>query len=79
MTTVKGQGTRRPSAPEDTGRYRKLQVYFGAGPTGYGLYRQMQALGRGNNAAFLPAPGPGANCMLLAAQPVNVLGLHREL
>jgi transposase len=26
-------------------RYRKLQVCFEAGPTGYGLYRQMQALG----------------------------------
>ena len=26
-------------------RYRKLQVCLEAGPTGYGLYRQMQALG----------------------------------
>jgi transposase len=26
-------------------RYRKLQVCFEAGPTGYGLYRQIQALG----------------------------------
>lgn len=26
-------------------RYKKLQVCFEAGPTGYGLYRQMQALG----------------------------------
>lgn len=26
-------------------RYRKLHVCFEAGPTGYGLYRQMQALG----------------------------------
>lgn len=28
-------------------RYKKLQVCFEAGPTGYGLYRQMQALGHG--------------------------------
>ena len=27
------------------GRHKKLQVCFEAGPTGYGLYRQMQALG----------------------------------
>jgi hypothetical protein len=27
-------------------RYKKLQVCFEAGPTEYGLYRQMQALGR---------------------------------
>ncbi len=26
-------------------RYGKLQVWFEAGPTGYGLYRQMQTLG----------------------------------
>ena len=36
------------------GRYDKLQVCFEAGPTGYGLYRQMQALGHG---CMVVAPG----------------------
>jgi len=45
-----GEIENRPATIERTirklaGRYRKLQVCFEAGPTGYGLYRQMQALG----------------------------------
>jgi len=36
-------------------RYRKLHVCFEAGPTGYGLYRQMQELG---HDCLVVAPAP---------------------
>src|SRR4029078_202411 len=61
------------------GRYGKLHICYEAGPTGYGLYRQIQALG---HACLLVAPAlipkrPGERVKTNRRDAVTLARLHR--
>ena len=62
-----------------TGRYDRLHVCFEAGPTGYGLYRQMQALGHDClvvSPALIPKR-PGERVKTNRRDAVSLARLHR--
>ena len=61
------------------GRYGKLHICYEAGPTGYGLYRQIQSLG---NACLVVAPAliprrPGERVKTNRRDAVTLARLHR--
>jgi transposase len=61
------------------GRYGKLHICYEAGPTGYGLYRQIQALG---HACLVVAPAlipkrPGERVKTNRRDAVTLARLHR--
>ena len=72
-------GGGRAADPKLAGRYGKLHFCYEAGPTGYGLYRQIEALG---HACLVVAPAlipkrPGERVKTNRRDAVTLARLHR--